>query len=54
MRLFVSAESSGPVRLVKSMLPPVVVRLYISTESSGPVSSTEARAHESSSMGASS
>jgi hypothetical protein len=52
MRLFVSAEGSGPVRRVKSMLPPAVVRLFISTESSGPVSSTGARAHESSSMGA--
>jgi hypothetical protein len=51
MRLFVSAESSGPVRRVKSMLPPVVVRLFTSAETNSPDSGTGARARESSSMG---
>jgi hypothetical protein len=52
MRLFVSAESSRPVRCVKSMLPLVVVRLFTSAETNSPVSGTGAQAHESSSMGA--
>jgi hypothetical protein len=36
MRLFVSTESSGPVRRIKSILPPAVVRPVISAETDSP------------------
>jgi hypothetical protein len=52
VRLFTSAESSGPVCRVRSTPPPVVVRLFASAETNSPVSDTGARAHESSPLGA--
>jgi hypothetical protein len=51
MRPFVSAESSGPVRRMKSMLPPAVVRLFTPAETNSPGSDIGARAHESPSLG---
>jgi hypothetical protein len=52
VRLFTSAESSGPVCRVRSTPPHAVVRLFASTETNSLVSDTGARAHKSSSLGA--
>jgi hypothetical protein len=51
VRLFTSAESSGPVRRVRSTPSPAIVCLATPTESNEPVSDTGTRAHESYSSG---
>jgi hypothetical protein len=51
VRLFTSAESSGPVYRLRSMPPPAVVCLFASIETNSPDPDKGARAHESPSLG---
>jgi hypothetical protein len=52
MRLSISAESSGPIRHVKRMLPPALVHLFTFAETNSLDSGTGPWAHESPSLGA--